>query len=381
MCKPTACQLEYYEIMLNEARATALGSPQASFQLINVLKKLCNSPALLSASANDEDGDFGAKLTLDKIKQAPIKTSGKLSFLDRFLFTLYNKTEEKVVLVSNYTATLDMLEKMLEARKYKFLRLDGSTPPAKRQQFVDKFNRTKKEENFAFLLSAKAGGVGLNLIGASRLVLVDSDWNPAVDAQAMARVHRDGQKHDVKIYRLLTSGCMDERIYQRQLTKKGLADSIVDQKSTAQTFSQAELKDLFSLDKALALNSETCLTHNSMGCSCDCIGEIPKASDTQDAKASDSEDDSEDEFPDFSKLIKASKLDEQAIKRLQEDELAKQRGGKFGVLKEWGHIKGSMLRKKRTEEDPEPVGLEDTVLQSVVGHVDIVGFLFVKRSG
>lgn len=78
-----------------------------------------------------------------------------------------------------------------------------------------------------FLLSTKAGGVGLNLIGASRLILVDSDWNPSHDLQAMARIHRDGQKRPVFIYRLLTSGTIDEKIFQRAITKMGLSESLI----------------------------------------------------------------------------------------------------------------------------------------------------------
>lgn len=80
-----------------------------------------------------------------------------------------------------------------------------------------------------FLLSTKAGGVGLNLIGASRLLLVDSDWNPSHDLQAMARIHRDGQKRPVFIYRLLTSGTIDEKIFQRAITKMGLSESLIGQ--------------------------------------------------------------------------------------------------------------------------------------------------------
>lgn len=78
-----------------------------------------------------------------------------------------------------------------------------------------------------FLLSTKAGGAGLNIIGASRLILFDSDWNPSTDLQAMARIHRDGQKKPCFIYRFLTTGTMDEKIYQRQITKTGLADSFM----------------------------------------------------------------------------------------------------------------------------------------------------------
>lgn len=77
------------------------------------------------------------------------------------------------------------------------------------------------------LLSAKAGGVGLNLVGASNLILYDSDWNPASDQQAMARIWRDGQKKSVHIYRLLTCGTIEEKIFQRQISKTGLSEAII----------------------------------------------------------------------------------------------------------------------------------------------------------
>lgn len=80
---------------------------------------------------------------------------------------------------------------------------------------------------FVFLLSTKAGGTGLNIVGASRLVLFDCDWNPANDLQAMGRIHRDGQTKPCFIYRLVTTGTIDEKIFQRQITKMGLADSLM----------------------------------------------------------------------------------------------------------------------------------------------------------
>lgn len=84
-----------------------------------------------------------------------------------------------------------------------------------------------------FLLSAKAGGVGLNLVGASRLVLFDSDWNPATDLQAMSRIWRDGQKKSVFIYRLFSAGTIEEKILQRQISKTGISSAVVDPKNNS----------------------------------------------------------------------------------------------------------------------------------------------------
>lgn len=96
------------------------------------------------------------------------------------------------------------------------------------------------------MLSSKAGGVGLNLIGANHLILFDPDWNPANDDQAMARVWRPGQKKKCFLYRFLCTGSIEEKVYQRQVTKKALSKNIVEGDAEAQpTFSTKELRDLF----------------------------------------------------------------------------------------------------------------------------------------
>ncbi|KAF9388153.1 helicase [Podila verticillata] len=189
---------------------------------------------------------------------------GKLGFVDSFLRVLKRNTSEKVVLVSNFTQTLDILEAICVKSQYGLYRLDGSTPIAKRQEYVDKFNAPTCQK-FVFLLSAKSGGAGLNLIGASRLIMFDIDWNPSVDQQAMARIHRDGQPRPVFIYRLLSSGTIEEKMYQRQLTKIGLSDALMDGKSDEKLnkFSMAELRDLFTFHE-----DEPCLTHTLLECDC-----------------------------------------------------------------------------------------------------------------
>ncbi|XP_062508936.1 DNA repair and recombination protein RAD54B-like isoform X3 [Corticium candelabrum] len=177
-----------------------------------------------------------------------IEDSGKLHVVVKMLKSLRQRGNERVVLVSNYTKTLDLLQRVCESLQYEFLRLDGSTPSNKRMPIVDHFNK-KLGNDFVFLLSSKAGGVGLNLVGASYLILYDIDWNPANDLQVMARVWRDGQKNTVHIYRLLTTGTIEEKMFQRQLMKQGLSGTVMDtQNKTAKPqFSLEELRDLFSL--------------------------------------------------------------------------------------------------------------------------------------
>ena len=116
-----------------------------------------------------------------------------MAVLDMLLAAIKYQTTDRVVLVSNYTQTLDYFTKLCDMRRYPHVRLDGSMTIKKRGNIVEQFNDPASND-FIFMLSSKAGGCGLNLIGANRLVMFDPDWNPANDDQAMARVWRDGQK-------------------------------------------------------------------------------------------------------------------------------------------------------------------------------------------
>jgi DNA repair and recombination protein RAD54B len=263
---------------------------------------------------------------------------------------LSEKTSEKVVLVSNYTATLNILAQHLSSLSLPYLRLDGSTPSARRQGLVDTFNKTRASENFAFLLSAKSGGAGINLIGASRLVLFDVDWNPATDLQAMARIHRDGQKRPVKIYRLMMSGGMDEKIYQRQITKMGLADSVVDGKKNDASFSAEELRDLFRLDLRAG-----CQTHDLLGCNCNSRTLQPtlQPNTPENVHTSDGNDedaDSDDDLllsPGNPAFVPASKANVTAMdQKITEDAKKtrkKQAKGKMQALMEYSHLDTSIF--------------------------------------
>lgn len=286
-CTPLPQQIKIYKDLLeSNTIRSCLGSSDTAEHLkaITMLKKLCNSPALLRDTEFDS-----SKLPIPATLSMG---SGKMRVVEDFLLQLFENTDEKVVIVSGYTKTLDIIEDKLNDLGLPLFRLDGNTATNKRQTLVDIFNNCHKSKGFAFLLSAKSGGTGLNLTGASRLFLFDTDWNPSVDLQAMARVHRDGQKRPVYIYRLLTTGTMDEKIYQRQITKQGLADTFMDGGAsntvenapappgprkllsitrdmkpvggnTRNTFSMSELQDLFSINTETKSN-----THDLLGCNC-----------------------------------------------------------------------------------------------------------------
>lgn len=113
----------------------------------------------------------------------------------------------------DFTGHLDRVASLLQSRGWAALRIDGAVPTAQRQPLVDRFNAAW-DSSLVMLLSARAGGAGINLIGANRLVMLDPDWNPSVDAQAMARVWRQGQRKPVAIYRLFSAATVEETIFR-----------------------------------------------------------------------------------------------------------------------------------------------------------------------
>jgi DNA repair and recombination protein RAD54B len=399
-CKPTQAQAELYQHVLESPTfGKVLGSPEASLQLITILKKMCNSPTLLlptsktAAPSNSNVATLLESIPSALLRLTPLVASSKIRVLDRLLRTLSETTKEKIVLVSNYTSTLDVLGQHLSGLSLPFLRLDGSTPPAKRQALVNEFNRTPASKNFAFLLSAKSGGVGINLIGASRLVLFDVDWNPATDLQAMARIHRDGQKLPVKIYRFLMAGGMDEKIYQRQVTKIGLADSVIDGKESASSFSTSELRDLFRLDLLAG-----CQTHDLLGCDCKGLAVDPKPppSRTEPAqRIADDDDDSSDDdllFPLNPGFVPATKANMDAMDNKIAKDLSdlkkKNTEGKMQALMQYSHLNTSVFAGEKTDVfgfdiDELVVArkkVNDEVLLTVLEEKNSkVGYLFVKK--
>ncbi|KAK9452204.1 SNF2 family N-terminal domain-containing protein [Limtongia smithiae] len=353
-CKPSQSQLEISKDLLGSAAMKSLiGSNDSSNHLraITLLKKVCSSPKLL---LNSPEGENRLTESIDKDK-ARMSTSGKLMFLECFLRHLRRETNEKVVLVSSYTQTLDLLQTIMARIPATYLRLDGSTPTKKRQELVDTFNYENSKQSFAFLLSAKSGGAGINLIGASRLILFDTDWNPSVDLQAMARIHRDGQKKPVFIYRLLTTGCMDEKIYQRQLTKIGLADNLVDGKasSSENSFTATELRDIFTIHTDTLSH-----THDLLECKCDGTGTMEEHNEH--VKIEKTEDDESDLGSDEEGgWVSASQLVQGKLAvpaRLQSKNRLK-------ALMEFSHINPARVVRKHVDLEDASEVLHDAVLQ------------------
>ncbi|XP_025782479.1 DNA repair and recombination protein RAD54-like [Puma concolor] len=272
-CRLTSLQTELYKKFLRQAKpAEELREGKmsvSSLSSITLLKKLCNHPALIYDKCVEEEGGFEGALEIFppgySSKALEPQLSGKMLVLDYILAVTRSRSSDKVVLVSNYTQTLDLFEKLCRARRYLYVRLDGTMSIKKRAKIVERFNNPLSPD-FVFMLSSKAGGCGLNLIGANRLVMFDPDWNPANDEQAMARVWRDGQKKTCYIYRLLSAGTIEEKIFQRQSHKKALSSCVVDEEQDVERhFSLGELKELFTLDEASLSD-----THDRLRC-CRCV--------------------------------------------------------------------------------------------------------------
>lgn len=385
LCRPTTAQVSTYQhVLACPAFQSALGNSEASLQLITVLKKVCNSPVLLiprsSADPNAPQNPLTAAL-LSSVPPCLLRSnaSTKIRALDQLLHTLRTTTSEKIVLVSNYTSTLDLLETLLTSLSHAYLRLDGSTPSSKRQDLVDTFNRSPASQCFAFLLSAKSGGLGLNLIGASRLVLFDADWNPATDLQAMARIHRDGQKRPCVIYRFVMAGGLDEKIWQRQVTKLGLASNIMDQKGGNNSFSRDELRDLFRLDEGLS-----CQTHDLLGCGCSGRG-VPDSvvDDPVEILESDAEENGEEELPSVPQLLAANRIDmEEQERKIREDVRGSKKDdrAKMESLMAYEHVDTSKFASE-TDEDMEALIRDEVLLNVLKDEGNRISFVFAKTAG
>ena len=161
-----------------------------------------------------------------------VRASGKFALLDRMLQRLHQDGHQ-VLIFSQMTSVLNVMEDYLRFRHWKYFRIDGSTNIDDRQKQMDQFNAEKTsgadgkrnmadDRYFCFLLSTRAGGLGINLTSADTCIIFDSDWNPHADSQAMDRCHRIGQERPVAVYRLLTVGSVDIEMMEKQISKKKL---------------------------------------------------------------------------------------------------------------------------------------------------------------
>ena len=152
-----------------------------------------------------------------------ISDCAKLKKLDELLKKLISE-DHRVLIFCQMTRMLDILEEYMSKRKYTYFRMDGSTQIADRRDMINEFQTNPKI--FAFLLSTRAGGLGVNLTGADTVIFYDNDWNPTMDAQATDRAHRIGQTKVVSVYRLITADTIEERVLKRAKQKQNVQATV-----------------------------------------------------------------------------------------------------------------------------------------------------------
>eukprot|EP00117_Sycon_ciliatum_P030313 scpid13509/ scgid23933/ Chromodomain-helicase-DNA-binding protein 5; ATP-dependent helicase CHD5 len=226
---------------LNSRRSTAGGNQVTLLNVMMDLKKCCNHPYLFPGPSEEAPrtkvGNFEGR--------ALVEACGKFSLLEKMLIRL-KKNGHRVLIFSQMTRVLDLLEDFLEYKEYNYERIDGGISGASRQLAIDRFN-APGASGFVFLLSTRAGGLGINLATADTVIIYDSDWNPHNDIQALSRAHRIGQQNTVMIYRFVTRSSVEERVTEVAKRKMMLTHMVVRPglggKSQAQ-FTKKEMDDI-----------------------------------------------------------------------------------------------------------------------------------------
>ncbi|KAE8590899.1 hypothetical protein XENTR_v10018247 [Xenopus tropicalis] len=185
--------------------------------IMMLLRKCCNHPYLIEYPLDPLTQDF-------KIDEELVNSSGKFLLLDRLLPEM-KKRGHKVLIFSQMTMMLDILMDYCYYKKFNFCRLDGSMSYSDREENMRKFNT--EPDVFIFLVSTRAGGLGINLTAADTVIIYDSDWNPQADLQAQDRCHRIGQTRPVVVYRLVTANTIDQKIVERAAAKRKLEKLVI----------------------------------------------------------------------------------------------------------------------------------------------------------
>lgn len=208
------------------------------------LRKVCCHPFLIQ----DYESIIGDVIQDKTEEERLVMCSGKMVFVDKLLGKLH-PMGKKVLIFSQFKKVLDLLAQFLEIRGYKYERIDGGSHGNDRQAKMDRFN-DPNQDIFVFLLSTRAGGLGLNLTAADTVIIFDSDWNPQNDVQAQARCHRIGQTAEkVVVYRLITRDTYESEMFDRASKKLGLDQAILDRNASNETESKMDKKELELLIK------------------------------------------------------------------------------------------------------------------------------------
>lgn len=231
-------QVKWYQKILEkdiDAVNGAQGKKESKTRLLNIvmqLRKCCNHPYLF------EGAEPGPPYTTD---EHLVDNAGKMVILDKIL-TRMKRQGSRVLIFSQMSRVLDILEDYCVFREHQYCRIDGSTAHEDRIAAIDDYNRPDSEK-FIFLLTTRAGGLGINLTSADIVVLYDSDWNPQADLQAMDRAHRIGQTKQVVVFRFVTENAIEEKVLERAAQKLRLDQLVIQQGRAQQAAKNAASKD------------------------------------------------------------------------------------------------------------------------------------------
>jgi len=231
-------QVKWYRKILEkdiDAVNNAAGRKESKTRLLNIvmqLRKCCNHPYLF------EGAEPGPPYTTD---EHLINNAGKMVMLDKLLVRM-KRQGSRILIFSQMSRLLDILEDYCVFREFNYCRIDGGTAHEDRISSIDDYNRPGSEK-FVFLLTTRAGGLGINLTSADIVILFDSDWNPQADLQAMDRAHRIGQKKQVMVFRFVTEKAIEEKVLERAAQKLRLDQLVIQQGRAQQAAKAAASKD------------------------------------------------------------------------------------------------------------------------------------------
>ncbi|NXX90220.1 ERCC6 protein, partial [Centropus bengalensis] len=243
-CRLTDEQRQVYQNFINSKEVyQILNGDMQIFSGLVALRKICNHPDLFSGGPRILKGVPDSEVE-EADQFGYWKRSGKMIVVESLL-KIWHKQGHRVLIFSQSRQMLQILEVFVRERNYSYLRMDGTTTIASRQPLITKYNEDKSI--FIFLLTTRVGGIGVNLTGADRVIIYDPDWNPSTDTQARERAWRIGQKKQVTVYRLLTAGTIEEKIYHRQIFKQFLTNRVLKDPKQRRFFKSNDLYELFTL--------------------------------------------------------------------------------------------------------------------------------------
>ena len=231
-------QRKYYAALLQKDIDAVTGGAERS-RLLNIvmqLRKCCNHPYLFQGA---EPGP--PYMTGDHL----VENSGKMVLMDKLLPKLKERGS-RILVFSQMTRMIDILEDYCLYRGHQYCRIDGNTSGEDRESQIDEYNK-ENSEKFIFLLSTRAGGLGINLYTADIVVLYDSDWNPQMDLQAMDRAHRIGQKKEVQVFRFCTENSIEEKVIEKAYKKLRLDALVIQQGRLVENTKSVNKDDLLNM--------------------------------------------------------------------------------------------------------------------------------------